>query len=215
VVGLGQLATNLLQGSDTQRQLTNKYINDYIQHWRTFLASSTVQGYRNQGDAARKLELLSGRDSPVLAVLAMTAENTKLTQDSSVAKNLITQAAGKAKAGIFDRILRRTPAAISNQVPAAQPNETLSPEKIQDLFQTHASRLPEPEPPTFDRRGEYQVHCGFRRSPGAMNALAEQSQSQGNVELNNKANEKAQAALREAKQLSTKFDSSPRALVTL
>jgi len=209
VVGLGQLATNLLQGSDTQRQLTNKYINDYIQHWRTFLASSTIQGYRNQGDAAHKLELLSGRDSPVLAVLAMTAENTKLTQDSSVAKNLITQAAGKAKAGIFDRILRRTPAAISNQVPAAQPNETLSPEKIQDLFQPTQVVFRSPNRQHLIDEVNTKYISALGDLQGAMNALAEQSQAQGNVELNNKANEKAQAALREARQLSIKFASSP------
>jgi type VI secretion system protein ImpL len=212
VVGLARSVTGLFQGTDTKRQLTNRYIQDYIDHWRTFLASTTVQGYTNQADAARKLELLSGNDSPLLAVLAMTAENTKLTQDASAAKNALAEAESKAKRGVIDRLLRRTPAALKNQVPASQPAEALRPEKISGVFQPAQVVFRSPNRQRLIDEVNTKYVAALSDLQGSMTALAQQSNPQSNVELNNRANEKAQAALREAKQLSMKFDSSPESV---
>jgi len=67
--------------------LRARYVTDYVTRWRTFVRTATVvrpAGARDAAvkDAARKLGVLSGPQSPLLGVLAMVSRHTSV--DSSV-----------------------------------------------------------------------------------------------------------------------------------
>jgi type VI secretion system protein ImpL len=52
------------------------YVRDYTERWRKFLASFSVTTYASPDDAARKLEVLAGHRSPLLALFLMTGAET-------------------------------------------------------------------------------------------------------------------------------------------
>jgi type VI secretion system protein ImpL len=52
------------------------YTTDYITHWRNFLSSASVVRFGGVQDAARKLQMLSSNQSPLLALLALASRNT-------------------------------------------------------------------------------------------------------------------------------------------
>jgi len=211
VLGMGQSLSGLLQSSDTAQQLTNRYIRDYIDRWKAFLGGTNVQGYKDHADAAHKLDLLSSNGSPLLAVLAMAAENTKFAPSSSSA-NVLAQAQGQAKRSLLDRIRGRAPEALKNELPKAQPEEALGPGKIAQVFQPTQAVFQAPNRNRLidDVNAKYISALGDLQA--AMNTLAQQSDPTGNVELNKVANDKAQAGIQEARRLTLKFDSSPDAV---
>jgi len=57
-------------------QLRNRYVEDYVTHWQRFLETASVAGFGSVAGAARNLDILSGNQSPILQVLAVTARNT-------------------------------------------------------------------------------------------------------------------------------------------
>lgn len=63
-------------GPDAEREIRTLYVEDYKAKWKEFLARFKVQQYAGLVDAARKLEILSGHGSPILGLLAFTANNT-------------------------------------------------------------------------------------------------------------------------------------------
>ncbi|MCC6773478.1 MAG: hypothetical protein IT360_20010, partial [Gemmatimonadaceae bacterium] len=67
-------------------QLRVRYQNDYVDKWRSFVRAMTVVrpvgGRQAVGDAARRIGVISGAQSPLLAILSMVARNTSV--DSSV-----------------------------------------------------------------------------------------------------------------------------------
>ena len=56
-------------------QLWERYHNDYVQSWTKYLKGATIAQYKSLGDAARKLETISGRGF-LLILLGLSAENT-------------------------------------------------------------------------------------------------------------------------------------------
>jgi len=73
-------AQGLIVGSKQDAELTRNlegiFVRDYAEHWRKFVAGFSVVRYSGPADAARKLEILSDHKSPLLAVLAMTSNQT-------------------------------------------------------------------------------------------------------------------------------------------
>src|SRR5450755_1584830 len=73
-------AQGLIDGSKQDAELTRNlegiFVRDYAEHWRKFVAGFSVVRYSGPADAARKLEILSDHKSPLLAVLAMTSNQT-------------------------------------------------------------------------------------------------------------------------------------------
>jgi type VI secretion system protein ImpL len=59
--------------------LRDRYTTDYVRAWRTFLQSANVAPFGDIRDAARKLSVLSGNQSPVLQVLSVTSQNTHVS----------------------------------------------------------------------------------------------------------------------------------------
>lgn len=60
------------------RELQDRYVADYVGHWRAFLETARVLSFTGLADAAAKLGPLSGNDSPVLQILAITSQHTSM-----------------------------------------------------------------------------------------------------------------------------------------
>ncbi len=73
---LGSTHDSNVSALQLQTQLRTRYSNDYLNAWRTYLKSASVAHYASLPDASRKLDLLSGNRSPLLALLALASENT-------------------------------------------------------------------------------------------------------------------------------------------
>jgi type VI secretion system protein ImpL len=59
-------------------ELKARYATDYVDHWRKFLKSAAVARYGGVGDAAQKLTVLSGNQSPLLALFSVASQNTAI-----------------------------------------------------------------------------------------------------------------------------------------
>jgi type VI secretion system protein ImpL len=213
VVGFGQSLSGLVQGSDTSKQLMNRYIRDYIDRWKRFLAATTIQNYKSPADAAHKLDFLSSNGSPLLAVLAMVAENTAFPLNSATLNpGLLTRAETQAKGNFLDKLRGRAPAVVKDAIPKADPQEVLSPQKIAQVFQPARAVFLAPNRNRLVDDVNAKYISALADLQVAMAALGEQSDPQSNVELNKTANEKAQAGLRLDRELTLKFDSGPEAV---
>ncbi|HEU5451668.1 MAG TPA: ImcF-related family protein, partial [Terriglobales bacterium] len=56
--------------------LRARYRSDFVEQWRAFLKAATVLRYGGPADAARKLTLLSGNQSPLLALFWLASTHT-------------------------------------------------------------------------------------------------------------------------------------------
>ena len=61
--------------------LRARYAADYADQWRRFLRSAAVSRYANVRDASQKLTVLSGNQSPLLALFSVAARNTNVTPE--------------------------------------------------------------------------------------------------------------------------------------
>lgn len=88
--------------------IQSKFIDDYIDHWRNFLAGFSVTRFTSAADAARKLETLADYKSPLLALLQMTANGTnfqaavgqqssQVAEKPSVVGQIISRMTGSGK----------------------------------------------------------------------------------------------------------------------
>ncbi|MGO4880118.1 MAG: ImcF-related family protein [Bryobacteraceae bacterium] len=69
------------------KPLLSRYQTDYVDAWRTYLKSANVVKYKDFKDAAEKLSMLSGNQSPLLALFALASQNIPW-DDPEVAKAL-------------------------------------------------------------------------------------------------------------------------------
>jgi type VI secretion system protein ImpL len=73
---LGKLVAQQLDQAEIQRQLTDRYYNDFVKEWRQVLQSSAVRGYGNLRDADAKLGKLTSPSSPLLELFWFVSHNT-------------------------------------------------------------------------------------------------------------------------------------------
>ncbi len=73
---LGDYAGAKPDPTKLEQDLRDRYINDYIARWREFLKNSAVVRYAGLQDAARKLNTLSGAQTPLLALFWVATQNT-------------------------------------------------------------------------------------------------------------------------------------------
>jgi type VI secretion system protein ImpL len=69
------------------RPLLSLYEAEYIKEWRTYLRSAALVKYKDLKDAADKLTMLSGGQSPLLALFALASQNIPW-DDPEIAKAL-------------------------------------------------------------------------------------------------------------------------------
>lgn len=70
------MVANYKQNTETAQIIQRMFLRDYVDNWRKFVEGFSVTKYANAADAARKLEILADRKSPLLAVFVMTANAT-------------------------------------------------------------------------------------------------------------------------------------------
>jgi type VI secretion system protein ImpL len=58
--------------------LRKTYVQDYISHWQQFVKRAQIRKFNDLGDAASKLQNLSGSSSPLLLFLFTVSDNTNL-----------------------------------------------------------------------------------------------------------------------------------------
>jgi type VI secretion system protein ImpL len=73
---LGNQAGANLDASNLGQQLADRYYSDYIKYWRAYLKGAAVVRYGSIADAAKKLNVLSGNQSPLLALFWLASQNT-------------------------------------------------------------------------------------------------------------------------------------------
>ncbi|MCZ2075148.1 MAG: hypothetical protein LC130_09140 [Bryobacterales bacterium] len=73
---LGDYASADIDRVKIEKDLRERYTNDYIARWREYLRNSTVLRYSNLKDAARKLNIHSSNQAPVLELLWLATQNT-------------------------------------------------------------------------------------------------------------------------------------------
>ncbi len=59
-----------------EQELRDRYVNDYIARWREFLKTTAVVRYASLNDAAKKLNTLSGAQTPLMALFWLATQNT-------------------------------------------------------------------------------------------------------------------------------------------
>jgi len=70
------LITSYQQDADVERKIQQAFARDYIDRWQKFVNGFSVVRFSGAADAARKLEILSQHNSPLLALFALTSKNT-------------------------------------------------------------------------------------------------------------------------------------------
>jgi type VI secretion system protein ImpL len=75
---LGPRAVGAADRARLSRELQERYVADYVAHWRTFLDAARVTPFSGPADAAARLGPLSGNDSPVLRILAVASQHTRV-----------------------------------------------------------------------------------------------------------------------------------------
>jgi type VI secretion system protein ImpL len=73
---------------DQQRvveELRTRYLADYKRHWLAFLDSASIVPFAGLKDASQKLAVLSGNQSPLLALFALASRHTAV-RETSIAK---------------------------------------------------------------------------------------------------------------------------------
>jgi type VI secretion system protein ImpL len=73
---LGDYAAAKPDATQLAQELQTRYTSDYIARWREFLGNTVVVRYSNLKDAAKKLNVLSGAQTPLLALFWVATQNT-------------------------------------------------------------------------------------------------------------------------------------------
>jgi type VI secretion system protein ImpL len=73
---LGDYAAAQPDAAKLEEELRNRYTADYIAKWRAFMRNSRVAGYSGLKDAAKKLNTLSGAQTPLMALFWLATQNT-------------------------------------------------------------------------------------------------------------------------------------------
>ncbi len=84
---LGEQGTVNSDPKEMIKPLLSRYKGDFIKEWRTYLKSASLVRYRDIKDASAKLSMLSGGQSPLLALLALASQNIPW-DDADIAKAL-------------------------------------------------------------------------------------------------------------------------------
>jgi type VI secretion system protein ImpL len=73
---LGDYAAAKADAAKLEEELRNRYVSDYIARWRDYMNGSRVVRYGGLQDAAKKLNTLSGAQTPLMALFWVATQNT-------------------------------------------------------------------------------------------------------------------------------------------
>jgi type VI secretion system protein ImpL len=95
VTGSNPNLVSALQAGSIEKSIQQRFVRDYIERWQKFVAGFSVIAYRSHEDAAQKLGILSDHKSPLLAIMALTADQTSYSVP--VAKGVVAELEKKGK----------------------------------------------------------------------------------------------------------------------
>ncbi len=81
---LGKQSGGALDDAELQRAIRSLYYADFLNEWRAYLKAGNVLKYSGIPDAAEKLSITAGAQSPLLALMCLASENTAV-DDPAVA----------------------------------------------------------------------------------------------------------------------------------
>jgi type VI secretion system protein ImpL len=81
---LGDVDAAALDPARLEQDLRSRYYADFLREWRLYIKSAGVAPYTDIKDAAAKLRVISGNQSPLLALLSLASRNTAV-EDPAVA----------------------------------------------------------------------------------------------------------------------------------
>ena len=99
VGGAPGIIANYKQNGETARAIQRLFLRDYADRWRKFVEGYSVTKYSNPADAARRLEILADRKSPLLALFAVTANATNFPTPTAQSDASLVQK-GLSKIGV-------------------------------------------------------------------------------------------------------------------
>ena len=73
------VVSELKQDEGIEKTIQGYFIRDYIEQWRAYIAGFSVVPYKSAAEAAQKLAILADHKSPLLALFAMTANQTSFS----------------------------------------------------------------------------------------------------------------------------------------
>jgi type VI secretion system protein ImpL len=82
---LGQQTGAAVDRSKLEAQLREMYHKDFIGQWRNYFKAAGVVKYGNVKDAAQKLNVLSGNQTPLLALFWLASQNTNVEEPKVLA----------------------------------------------------------------------------------------------------------------------------------
>lgn len=82
---LGDQGAANIDRSKLTQQLTDRYHADFIKEWRAYLKAASVVKFASVPDASKKLNTLSGNQSPLLALFWLASQNTAVDAPDVVA----------------------------------------------------------------------------------------------------------------------------------
>lgn len=84
-----------------QQKLGERYQKEFIGAWRSFLAAARVVPYRDPLDASRKLDALSGNQSPLLELFYLVSQNVSGNSDLAKAFQPAVAVVPASEPGVF------------------------------------------------------------------------------------------------------------------
>ncbi len=73
---LGDQSAAHFDAAKLGQALRNRYDADFVREWRAYMKAAAVVRYATLPDAAKKLNVLAGNQSPLLALFALASQNT-------------------------------------------------------------------------------------------------------------------------------------------
>lgn len=77
---LGDQGAANIDRATLARQLADRYFADFIKQWRNYIKAGQVVKYKDIPDAAKKLNVLSGNTSTLLAMFSLASTNTAVDE---------------------------------------------------------------------------------------------------------------------------------------
>jgi type VI secretion system protein ImpL len=75
---LGDYASSTVDRSKLEAELRSRYYSDFLTQWRSYFKAASVVKYAGLKDASQKLNLMSGNQSPLLALFWLASQNTNV-----------------------------------------------------------------------------------------------------------------------------------------
>jgi len=192
------------QEAAVAQAIRRMFVRDYIEQWRRFVTGFSVAKYASSQDAARKLDILASHNSPLLALFAMTANQTSFpatAAESGVLKDL-------EKMPVIGRVAKGLEGAekTAAKVPGTQakaPETLSSPADITRVFQpVHWVVPPGSESWVVEKNGAYIDALSQLRQ-----SMQEIAQGGNNLDpaVHQAANQNYEKALNAVRQIAVGF----------